>query len=142
MFVDKGKIHYDDTDGLWVTLYVSQDLAEFYRRLIPPYLKVMRPRYKAHATVVRGNFDKPGKIRYWGDHEGEEVEFLYDPYPLNGNGYYWLNVWSKRLEEIRSELGLFNVSKYPAIPPGYDKTFHITIGRYEEVFDFKNEPEK
>ena len=67
---------------------------------------------------------------------------MYDPYPLNGNGYYWVNAWSKRMEAIRSELGLENVSKYALRPTGYNKTFHITIGKYEEVFPDGEPPEK
>jgi hypothetical protein len=91
--------------------------------------------------VVRPEKEIPPLIRYWGDYEGEEVEFIYDPYPLEGNGYYWLNCWSKRLEVIREELGLPNVSKYSLMPAGFNKTFHTTIGKYEEIFDTNPPPE-
>ena len=142
MLTSHGKLHYDDTDGHWVTLYVDQDLSNYYRSFIPKHERVVRPRWDAHITVVRGGIDFPPKISYWGNYEGEIVEFIYDSYPLNGNGYYWVNAWSKRLEAIRSELGLANVSKYALRPTGYEKTFHITIGRYDEVFPVGEAPEK
>lgn len=144
MFTAKGKVHYDDSDGHRITLEVNQEISDYYRWFIPPYYRVFKPRWPAHITVVRPEIDIPPKIRYWGDYEGEEVEFVYDPYVLNGNGYYWVNCWSKRLETIRSELGLPNMTRYIPRPPGHDKTFHVTVGRYDEIFDFKNgnEPEK
>jgi hypothetical protein len=142
MLISNGKLHYDTSDGNWVTLFVSQDLADYYRSLIPKCERVVRPRWAAHITVVRAGVDVVGKMLYWDDYEGEVVEFMYDPYPLNGNGYYWVNAWSKRMEAIRSELGLENVSKYALRPTGYNKTFHITIGKYEEVFPDGEPPEK
>lgn len=142
MFEINGKIHYDDTEGFRIILEICQDLSEYYRSLIPSYYRAVKPRYPAHVTVVRPEKEIPPKIRYWGDYEGEEVAVIYDPYILNGNGYYWLNCWSKRLEEIREELGLPNTSKYSLRPPGFNKTFHTTIGKYHEVFYLEgNQPE-
>ena len=39
--------------------------------------------------------------------------------------YYWLNVYSTRLEDIREELGLKRL-------PGSFEAFHITIGNNKE----------
>lgn len=142
MFNAKGKLHYDDTEGFRVFLNVDQDISEYYRALIPKYYRPLKPRYDAHITVVRPGFDEVNKHRHWGDYEGEEIEFIYDSYPLHGMGYFWLNAWSKRLEEIRLELGLINTSKYALRPSGYDKTFHITIAKYVEIFDVNSAPEK
>lgn len=142
MFTSYGIIHYDDADGLRTTLQVSQGLADYYRSFIPKCERVTKPRWAAHATVVRPDYEVPPIMSHWGKHEGERVEFLYDPCQLNGYGYYWVNIWSKRLEEIRTELGLTNVSKYPLIPSGYDKTFHITIGNYIEMLRNGEPPEK
>jgi len=142
MFTSTGIVHYDDDEGHRVILRVSQSLADYYRSFIPKCERVIKPRWAAHATVIRPGFEVPPKISYWGDYEGEVVEFLYDSYQLNGYGYYWVNIWSKRLEEIRTELGLTNVSKYALRPPGYDKTFHITIGNYIEILRNGESPEK
>jgi hypothetical protein len=142
MLTHKGQIHYDDNDGHRITLVINGDFLNYYFVLIPSYLRPFKPRWPAHITVVRPEIDVPPKIRYWGDYEGEEVEFIYDTYILEGNGYYWINAWSKRLEEIRTELGLHNTSQYSLRPSGYDKTFHVTIGKYNEIFASGNSPEK
>jgi len=138
MYVGKGKIHYDDNEGFRVTVEVEQDLADYYRWYIPMYRRPFKSKWPAHITVVRPEMEIPPKIRYWGDYEGEDIEFLYDPYILEGNGYFWLNVWCKRLETIREELGMPIHSKYTLPPTGFIKCFHMTIGKYQEIFDFKN----
>ena len=142
MFTSYGKLHYDDAEGLRLVLQLDQDISDYYRVLIPPYYRVSKQGWRAHLTVVRPGNDSPGKIRYWGDYEGEQVEFIYSPYLENGHGFYWFNAWSKRLEAIREELGLFNTSKFALKPNGFDKTFHCTVGRYNEIFDNKDAPEK
>jgi len=142
MFNGKGKIHYDDKEGFRVTLEVGQDLSNYYYSLIPKYFRHWKPGWPAHITVVRPEKEIPPKIRYWGDYEGEEVDFVYDYHILEGNGYYWLNAWSKRLEVVREELGLLNFSSYSLKPTGYNKTFHITIGKYPQVYvDVNKGPE-
>lgn len=140
-YYSHGKIHYDDDDGFRLTVEVNQDLSNYYRCLVPKVQRVERPRYSAHITVVRPVYESPSKIRYWGNYEGEIVEFMYDHYIQEGKGYMWINCWCKRLEVIREELGLPNFSHYPLLPEGYLKTFHCTIGRYEEVFDFSSNNE-
>lgn len=134
MFTSTGKIHYDDNEGFRLTVEVSQELSDYYRSLIPKHFRVNKPRWPAHITVVRPEKETPPKLRYWGNYEGEQTSFLYEPYILEGNGYCWLNVWCKRLETLRDELGLPIVSKYTLPPAGHTKCFHCTIGRYEEVF--------
>jgi len=132
MFTSYGIIRYNDDDGFRLTVEVDRDLSEYYRSLIPKYYSVSRPRWPAHVTVVRPEYEKPPLIRYWGDYEGEKIDFLYDPYIHCDKGYYWLLVWCKRLEFIREELGLPVVSKYTLPPSGFSKSFHCTIGNYKE----------
>jgi len=115
MFLGKGKIHYDDNEGFRITAQVSQEISNYYRSLIPPSRNAIKPRWSSHITVVRPEIEIPPLIRYWNDYEVEEVEFFYDSYIMEGNGYFWLNCWSKRLEKIREELGLPNISKYHLI---------------------------
>ena len=141
MFVGNGKIHYDDNDGHRIILEVNNDFADYYRSLIPLYHRPIKSRWSAHITVVRPEKEIPPKLRYWSDYEKEEVSFLYDSYILNGNGYFWVNCWSKRLEVIREELGLPNISKNSIMPSEFSKTFHITVGKYEEIFDNNPPPE-
>jgi len=127
MFSSSGKLHYDSADGFRLVLKIEQDISDYYRKLIPSYYRTFRQGWAAHITVVRPGIDNPGKVRYWEDHEGENVNFIYSPYLENGRGFYWLNAWSKRLEEVREELGLINTSKFVLKPEGYKKTFRCTI---------------
>jgi len=132
MYSTYGTIRYNDDDGFRLTVEVDQDLSNYYRSLIPKHLKVNRPRWPAHVTVVRPEKESPPKIRYWGDYEGEQIDFLYNPYVFCDKGYYWLEVWCSRLETIREELGLPVISRYTLPPSGFKKCFHCTIGNYKE----------
>ena len=151
MFNSFGKLHYDKSDGYRLVLKVNQDLADYYRTLIPKYCRTYKQGWAAHLTVVRPEFDLPQVNKwtshnswdkpkwdidnYWGKYQGEEVKFVYSSILEEGKGFHWFNAWSKRLEEIREELGLINVSKYPLIPDGYKKTFHCTVARYDVLLD-------
>lgn len=59
--------------------------------------------YAPHITVVRK--EVPPKMDVFGKHEGELVFFEYDTEIHHDETYYWLNAYSKRLEDIREELG-------------------------------------
>jgi hypothetical protein len=106
---------------------INHDLANYYFSLIPKYYHIQRPRWAPHITVVRPEKEKPQKTAKWGDHEGEIVRFMYDPYLFNDSQYFWLDIWCNRLEIIREELGLPNVSRYTLPPVGHVKCFHCTI---------------
>jgi hypothetical protein len=133
MFTSKGRIQYNDEEGFRLTVEVNQDLSDYYRSLIPKSYKVSRPRYSAHVTVVRPELEVPRLLRHWDKYQGERIEFLYDPYVYCDKGYYWLNIWCKKLEYIREELGLPVISKYTLPPSGFVKSFHCTIGNYKEI---------
>jgi hypothetical protein len=139
MFESNGKLSYSSDRRL--VLKLNQDLSDYYRTLVPAYHRVYKQGWAAHLTVVRPEFDIVGETDIWGKHEGENIKFIYHPYIECGRGFYWFNAWSKRLEEVRAELGLMNVTKYPNTPEGYKKTFHCTIGRYDDL-NFGEAPEK
>jgi hypothetical protein len=67
-------------------------------------------------------------MEFWGKYAGELVEFEYSHQVRNGEIYFWVDAFSKRLEEIREELGLIIHSPYIVPPKDYKHTFHITIG--------------
>lgn len=106
---------------------VDQELADYYRSLIPKYIEQNRPRWPAHITVVRAEKETPTIMEPWGRYEGQKINFLYSPEIQEGKIYYWLNVFCKRLEEIRIELGLPCTSQYTQPPEGFRKCFHMTI---------------
>jgi hypothetical protein len=134
-----GHLSYDMESGR-VVLKIAQDLADYYRALIPPQYKTYRQGWAAHITVVRPEFDVPKKFDSLD--ASEKIEFIYSPNLESGRGFYWINAWSKRLESIREELGLINVSKYLLIPSGYNKTFHCTVARYDNLTNVGDAPEK
>jgi len=133
-FTSSGILRYSQGAPYRLTVEIDHDLGSYYRALMPKHLRIAPGRYPTHITVVRVGKDDPKNLEHWGKYEGEKVEFLYEPRVVHGKTYYWLRVLSKRLEEIRLELGLgLERSKTPSDasyedpPPGYAKFFHITI---------------
>lgn len=122
-----GTLHYERTAGSF-KLIVSVDpgIYLFYRSLIPKYHTAYPQRYAPHISVVRK--EVPQDPSAWGKHEGEQVEFLYDPDIQRDARYWWMNVFSTQLEEIRKELGLPVTSPYTLPPSGFEKCFHMTLG--------------
>lgn len=105
---------------------VDQSFANFYYSLIPKYLGVKRQMWPAHISVVRKEI--PLNKEYWNKYSGEKTDFEYDNWIYNGTVYYWINIFSKRLEEIRLELGLPVSSEYTVPPEGYVKCYHLSLG--------------
>lgn len=138
LYESSGVLRYSIVDiGYKAIVEVEQDLADYYRILIPKYKDVQRQRYGAHISVVR--HEVPPNLALWGKYEGEEIPFMYDSEiksgtrPKDGKIFYWLNVFSARLEEVRTELGLPVSSQYTLPPEGYLKCFHTTIGNCSTV---------
>lgn len=125
-----GKLQYSKDWRL--VLRVDQDLADYYRSLIPPWMCNQRPRWPAHVTVVRQDVEEPVHKQHWWKYNNRTVSFIYSPYIHQGKVYYWINVWCKILEEIRAELGLPVHSKYTLPPEGFKKNFHCTIANMKE----------
>lgn len=128
LYKSKGILKYDIVDvGYRLVVEVDQGIADFYRSLIPKSKGVRRQKYPAHISVVRHEI--PLVLDKWSEYHGCEVEFVYDNEIKNGKVYYWLNTFSTKLEEIRTELGLPVSSEYTRPPSDeYVKCFHITIG--------------
>ena len=131
LFTAKGKLRYG-SEGK-VVVEIQQELADYYRSMIPPWRTVNRQMWPAHITIVRSGKERPTKMEHWGKYDQEEIEFSYEPHVYEGTVYYWLNCFCVRLEEIRSELGLPVVSEYTLPPEGFIKCFHCTIGNKKEI---------
>ena len=127
MYSSTGNLAYSTDGGHRIVLDVDEELAAYYRSLIPPWMRVNKPRYLPHITVVRIHKETPNDLAAWGKHAGEAVEFLYEPHVYYDSLYYWLNIWCVRLEEIREELGMSVTSPYTVPPDGFHKCFHCTI---------------
>lgn len=134
LYQSKGALRYGvDNNGIpKLTVDVDPGIVELYRALIPPWLpKLNRQMYPPHISVVRKEPVIPNRNK-WGAYEGYEVEFSYSPIVHSGTTYWWLNAFSKKLEDIRLELGLNVSSPYTLPPEGFDKCFHITLGNLKD----------
>lgn len=140
MFSSVGVLHYEmaNTDPPYkAILTIDPSIAAYYYSTISKAAKAKRQMFPAHISVIRK--ETPRDISVWGKYEGEEVEFQYEHNVRQDNVYYWIDAYSTRLEEIRTELGLHNAPLHPAtyhtpMPEGYPytKRFHITIGNIKE----------
>ena len=109
---------------------VDDEIGKYYRSLIPKYLGVQRPMYSSHISTIRNEI--PVNLSVWSKYHQQEISFEYESYIYNGEVYYWLNAYSKSLEDIRLELGLPNTSEFTKSPDGRHK-FHITIGNLKHL---------
>ena len=131
MFLAQGKLRYGNTN---VVLDIDQGIVSYYRKLLPKSIShyLQSQMYDAHISVVRKEIVKP-RMEFWGKYEGETIDFCYSNEVRNSEVYYWLDVWSLRLEEIREELGLPNESLFIKPKDGFKKTFHITLGNFKWI---------
>ena len=121
-----GTFQYSCHDGNYKAIVrADQSISDYYRALIPKYYYVAPQMYPAHISVVRK--EVPPNKDAWGKRTGERIEFFYSPMIQHGEVYWWLNVFCKRLEEIRTELGLPVTSPYTRPPGTFEKVFHLTI---------------
>jgi len=133
LFKSSGYLHYDKDNLLRykLVLSVDQEIIRYYRYLLPNSFALNSQMYDGHISVVRK--EVPLNMEFWGKYENELVEFEYSHAMRNGAIYFWIDVFSKRLEEIREELGLPICSPYILPPEGYRHCFHATIGNIKEI---------
>lgn len=120
-----GPLWYSIPPAYKLIVEVDPGIAHFYRSLVPKSVGLKIPFYSPHISVVRK--ETPMRMENWDRHYGEVVEFEYDTEIQHDETYYWLNAYSKRLEDIREELGLPVHSNFTR-PPDGRRCFHITIG--------------
>lgn len=126
LYTATGILRYSIGDaGFRLVLDIDQNINNFYRSLIPKYFYARPQKHPAHISIVRK--ETPNST-LWNKHKGKEIEFAYDSQIHYDNVYFWLNVFSTQLEEIRLELGLPVSSKYTLPPSGFTRCFHTTIG--------------
>jgi len=123
VFNSKGILRYGP--GIRAIVEVDQGISDFYRKLIPKYNYVQSQMYAAHITVVRTGKETPTNMSAWGKYEGQEIPFTYDNQVYSDKTYWYLNVQSDRIGDIREELGL---PRFRLGELGADrKSYHITI---------------
>jgi len=126
MYSSRGVLAYSDS---YVVANLTDDLAIYYRRLIPKWITVDGTRYSPHITVIRYGKEQIAadkKAQYWRKYEGQVISFKYEPRIYSDIKYFFLNAYSRELEDIRIELGLAPTRF------GHGR-FHITIGNQKSV---------
>jgi hypothetical protein len=119
MFTSVGTLQYGP--GIRAVIWVDDEIAKYYRKLIPKYYSAQPQMYKAHITVVRTDKETPPNMEAWGKYQGEEIPFSYENEIQFDGTYFYLNAYSERIKEIRLELGL------PEYRFDDNKKYHITI---------------
>ena len=134
MIKSTGILRYDRPNGYgWrLVLDIDPGIALFYRSLIPKWYTANSQAAKPHITIVRAA--QPPNTKAWGKYQGEKIDFYYDPYIHQGGAYWWLNCYSKRLDEIAQELGLSLVNPFFDPPARYGKkVWHTTIANTKQI---------
>jgi len=92
-------------DGMFrLVLLVDPEITALARALVPPSVRLNKQKFAPHITVVRST---QGILSFRSmSLAGKTVPFEYDPEVHVGEVYYWLNVYSPQLQEIRVRLGL------------------------------------
>ena len=105
----------------WLIIDCDPELGRFLRHL---YMiahhrtrTLQAPLWGPHISVIRG--EEPPNAATWGDGNGLEVEFEYDPVARETDGYVWCPVLCAPALDLREKLGL---SRSPEL------ALHLTIG--------------
>lgn len=123
MFQASGTLHYSLNPHRLI-VEVDDELASYYRALIPRYYHAHKPMYRAHISLVRKAV--PPNMEAWERHVGREVSFQYENVIYYDELYFWLNAYSLELESVRAELGLEPWGDV-SLSPDFKHRFHITI---------------
>lgn len=101
----------------WILCYIDEEIARYYRSLIPKYYNVKPPRELAHISIVRP-FEWPD--RPFSQFDGDKVDIQYYLPIRRDATYFWLDCMSDDIRNIRRKLGLQDYLK--------NDCFHITLG--------------
>jgi hypothetical protein len=130
-YQSEGVLEYN-SEGRAV-VWIDQGISDLYRKLCPKYYYVQPQMYPAHITVVRKRLEIPKNMDVWNKYQGEKVPFEYEDVIRTDGTYFFLNILSERIGEIRLELGL---PKFRFSELGSDKgCYHTSIGnvKHEKV---------
>lgn len=120
----EGRLEYGP--GLRAVVWVDQEISNLYRKLIPKYYYAQPQLYNAHITVVRLRLETAKNMDVWNRYNLETVPFIYDTEVHFDGTYFYLNVQSEKIGDIREELGL---PRFRFGELGADKRcYHISIG--------------
>jgi len=140
MYASSGTLRYSpkreaSDQHWWVILDCDPEIGRYYRHLYHHEhhrcRKLAKPFWGPHITVLRNEEPDDAYKHLWNRHAGEKIEFHYqggikDNYgPERYRSFFWLEVICPRLNEIRQELGLKDVSSI------WKGGYHLTVGSWE-----------
>lgn len=128
MFKSVGILQYSENPYKLI-VEIDPEISNYYRSLVPRYIRLNKQMYAPHISVIRNELLT--NLSAWAKYQGKEISFEYEGHVYNGEVYYWLNVYSEELENIRLELGLTSVSDVTKSPDGRHK-FHTTLGNLKK----------
>lgn len=117
MFISNGIIKYVEAQVYMEC--VDNQIAAYYRSLVPRYINLKPPRYAPHITIVRN--EPINDITKWGYLQNKEFEFKYSNIIEHNDTYWWLPIECSVALEIRNSLKLKE-------KPHWKNGFHMTIG--------------
>lgn len=118
----------------WIVVNTDDEIARYYRWWVMKryWVELQNPSWGAHISVLRGGKPRDEKLHLWKKYQGEKIDFTYSPVVRQSGDttggdrpdhFWFVDVWSGRLNEIRSELGFTTVFDNKPIK------YHLTIGR-------------
>lgn len=125
MFQSTATVKYGP--GLKAIAIIDQNIASYYRSLIPLYYYAQPQLYQAHITIVRLNKETPANLDLWGKYDGKIINFQYDPTIQYDGKYFFLNAQSKDIGDIREELGMTRFRDDRPFGGLLRSEYHITI---------------
>ena len=112
-----------ESDKWWLILDCDEELGRYYRHLYRLSThrthELTRPSWKEHVTIIRDEEPADQYKLLWERYAGYRIYFEYQHEVRNNESYYWLDVRSTFLLDLREELGL---SRHP------EYSLHLTIG--------------
>ena len=129
-----------NTDFL-ISANTCEELSRYYREELyrHEHIKTFKPSWNSHITIQKYNIEETYDIAM--EYDKKEITFSYEPIVRYSGDtrvpegvvqgkYYFIDVYSDDIREIRASLNL----------PDYSK-FHITIGIFADFFWNSNKKE-
>jgi hypothetical protein len=112
----------------WIIVNTDPEICRYYRWWVwrRYMIDLQKPAWGAHISILRGARPYDEYIHLWKKYSKERVEFEYSPVVQQSTEkeqFWFVDVWSKRFNEIREELGFRTVIDDKPI------VYHLTVGR-------------
>lgn len=110
----------------WIVANLNSELQIYYHHILQKNLsiKLNRPKFGCHVTVVAGKYEQVTHRLAWNRYQKQPLMLEYNSQIKNIGDTWWLEVRSQNLVQLRNELGLTDIPKWP---------FHITVANKKNI---------